>query len=80
MLPQKAKELSKMMGISFDPSLSWVQQWQERQGIVFKQLHGIKQHHDSVAAEPSVSNLWPDIHSKYAASDIYNCNETELYF
>ena len=68
------------MGISFDPSISWVQWWRERQGIVFKRQHGEKQDHDSVAAEHWVSNVWPDIHSKYAASDIYNCDETGLYF
>ena len=24
--------------------------------------------------------VWPDIHSKYAASDIYNCDKISLYF
>ena len=80
MLQQKAKDLAQTMGISFDPSISWVQRWRERQGIVFKRQHGKKQDHDSVTAEHWVSNVWPDIHSKYAASDIYNCDETGLDF
>ena len=80
MLQQKAKDLAQTMGISFDSSISWVQRWQERQGIVFKRQHGKKQDHDSGAAEHWVSNVWPDIHSKYAASDIYNCDETGLDF
>ena len=80
MLQQKAKDLAQSMGISFDPSLSWVQRWREHQGIVFKRQHGEKQDHDSAAAEHWVSNVWPDIQSKYDACDIYNCDETGLYF
>ena len=76
MLQQKAEDLAQSMGISFDPSLSWVQRWRERQGIVFKTQHGEKQDHDSAAAEHWVSNVWPDIQSKYDACDIYNCDET----
>ena len=47
MLRQKAKDLSQKMGLSFEPSLSWVQRWRDRQGIVFKRQHGVKQDHDN---------------------------------
>ena len=57
MLQQKAKDLGQTIDVSFDPSLSWVQRWQEHQGIVFKWQHGEKQDHDSVAAEHWMSNM-----------------------
>ena len=36
MLREKAKDLGKIMNVDFDPSLSWVTRWRERNLIVFK--------------------------------------------
>ena len=80
MLQQKAKDLGKTMGISFDPTLSWVQQRRKCQVIVSKWQHDKKQNHNSEAAEYWASNVWPYIHFRYVVSDIYNCDKTGLYF
>ena len=80
MLREKAKDLGKIMKVDFDQSPSWVTRWQERNLIVFKRKHGEKQDHDSEAAENWMVSVWPKIHRRYSASEIYNCNETGLYF
>ena len=49
MLREKAKDLGKIMNVDFDPSLSWVTQWQECNLIVFKRKHGEKQDHSEAA-------------------------------
>ena len=80
MLREKAKNFGKIMNVNFDPSSSWVTHWRERNLIVFKRKHGEKQDHDSEAAENWIASVWPKIHERYSASEIYNCDETGLYF
>ena len=80
MLREKAKDFGKIMNIDFDPSLSWVTRWRERNLIVFKRKHGEKQDHDSEAAENWITSVWPKIQDDYSPSEIYNCDETGLYF
>ena len=80
MLHEKAKDLGKIMKVDFDPSLSWVTWWQEHNLIVFKHKHGEKQDHDSEVAENWIVSVWPKIQERYSASEIYNCDETGLYF
>jgi len=64
----------------FDPSPSWMQRWRERNFIVFKRQHGEKQDYDSAAAEHWLTSVWPRIQDRYAASEIYNCDETGVYY
>ena len=80
MLREKAKNFGKIMNLNFDPSSSWVTRWRERNLIVFKRKHGEKQDHDSEAAENWIASVWPKVHERYSASEIYNCDETGLYF
>ena len=54
--------------------------WRERNLIVFKRKHGEKQDHDFEAAENWIVSVWPKIHKRYSASEIYNCDEIGLYF
>jgi len=39
-----------------------------------------KQDHNSEAAEHWLTSVWPRIQDRYAASEIYNCDETGLYY
>ena len=80
MLLGKAKDLGKLMNDDFNPSPSWIQRWRERNLIVFKRQHGEKQDHDSEAAEHWLTSVWPRIQDHYAVSEIYNCDETCLYY
>ena len=81
MLHEKAISLGKELGLTdFNPSLSWVQRWRQRKGIVFKKQHGEKQDHDAVGADHWIMNVWPEYNVKYAPCDVYNCDETGLYF
>ena len=79
MLREKAKDLGKIMK-DFDSSPSWVTCWRERNFIVFKHKHDEKQDHDSEAAENWIVSVCPKIHEFYSAPEIYNCDETGLYF
>ena len=47
---------------------------------MFKKQHGEKLDHDSSGAYDWITGVWPEISAKYVAKDIYNCDETGLYF
>ena len=80
MLCEKSKDLGKIMKVDFDLSLSWVTRWRECNLIIFKRKHGEKQDHDSEVAKNWIVSVWPKIQEHYSASEIYNCDETGLYF
>ena len=77
---RESKNFGKIINVNFDPSSSWVTRWRERNLIVFKRKHGEKQDHNSEATENWIVSVWPKIHERYSASEIYNCDKTGLYF
>ena len=80
MLREKAKNLGKHMGIDFNPSVSWVTRWRERNFISFTSKHRRKLNCNSAADKHWLNSVWPKIQERFAASEIYNCDETGLYF
>ncbi|XP_041361927.1 tigger transposable element-derived protein 4-like [Gigantopelta aegis] len=80
-LAEKAKDLAKHLHKEdFNPTNGWLSRWKERHNIVYKRLHGEKKDADLVAADKWTQTVLPDILKTYEADDIYNADETGLYY
>nr|CAB3238194.1 dihydrolipoyl dehydrogenase, mitochondrial [Phallusia mammillata] len=80
LLRKKAKDFALLLGEDFNPSMSWVTRWRERHSIFLKRQDEVKLYQDSEATEQWITSVWPSIQERYSASEIYNCDETGIYF
>ena len=81
MLKCKAEELAKKLGHDdFKATDGWLSRWKFRHDIKFKKAHGEKESADGAGAEDWKSTKLPEIHEKFQADDIYNADETGLYY
>ena len=58
----------------------WFNRWKKRENIVYKRPHGEQKDADFSAANVWIENEWPKIIEEYAPEDIYNADETGLYY
>ena len=80
-LAEKSEALAKLMKKDdFKATDGWLSRWKKRQNIGFKRLHGESKDADTTAADNWVSNVLPGLLRDYDANDIYNADETALYF
>ena len=81
LLRAKAEDLAKSLGkTDFVASDGWLSRWKVRHGIVYKRMHGEKQDADFDGAEDWTSRVLPEYLSNYGPDDIYNADETGLYY
>lgn len=81
MLKEKAVELARRMGHDeFVATDGWLSRWKNRRDIKFKKAHGEKASANSVEAEKWSLTRIPALLERYALEDIYNADETGLYF
>lgn len=80
-LQQKAIDFACILGHDdFKASNSWLQGFKSRHGVVGKVVSGESASADSDAAASWVAKKLPGIFSHYEAADIYNADETALFF
>jgi hypothetical protein len=80
-LRQKAEDLAKKMGIdNFIASEGWFHRWKKRENIVYKQTYGEQKDADFSTAENWIKTVWPKIISEYTPDNIYNADETGLFY
>ena len=58
----------------------WLSRWKARHNIKFKKAHGEKDSADKVGAEECKSTKIPILLQNFCADDIYNADETGLYY
>ena len=81
LLKAKAEDLARNLGkTDFVASDGWLSRWKARHGVMHKRMHGEKQDADNAAAEDWTANILPELLSKYGPDDIYNADETGLYY
>lgn len=81
MLQQKAKDLAVVLGVEdFTAGTGWLQRFKDRYGIVGKVVAGEGATVDMDIVSKWVSEKWPDITSRYNPSDIFNTDETALFW
>lgn len=80
-LRAKAEQLASVMGKeNFKATNGWFSRWRKRENLVYKKPQGEQREADHVAADSWIKEVWPTIISEYAPADIYNADETALYF
>lgn len=77
----KNNDLAKKMGeINFNATDGWLTRWKDRHDIVYKKLHGEKQDADASGADYWIETTWPTVLNKYGPENIFNLDETGLYY
>ena len=80
-LEMKAEEFAHKLGRpDFVAMDGWLSRWKARHRIKFKRAHGEKSSADAEAAEEWMSTILPQLLNEYDPEDIYNANETGLYY
>ncbi|XP_051784749.1 tigger transposable element-derived protein 4-like [Erpetoichthys calabaricus] len=77
----QANQLDVSFGIEgFNATNGWPERWKQRENIQFKQQHGETQDIDESGAERWIVEVLPDIIKEYDEHDIFNADETGLYW
>lgn len=81
LMRQKAEEFAKEMGkTNFTPTEGWFNRWKRRENIVYKRVNGEGKRANISSAEMWIKTEWPKIIAEYSPEDIYNADETGIYF
>ena len=81
MIQQKAMEYARELGhVQFTASSGWLQNFKDRHNIAFRAICG-----ESEAVSPEdvtewITHVLPDLIKDYASSDIFNADETGLFY
>jgi len=80
-LRAKAEKFANDLGdTSFKPSNGWLDRWKKRYNIVYKKLYWEKIDSDGPSVEIWLSSILFDISRRYKPDDIFNTDETGLYW
>ena len=80
-LKAKEEEFADKLGHpGFVATNGWLSRWKVRHQIKFKHAHGEKSSADVEAAEEWISTVLPQLLQEYEPEDIYNADETGLYY
>jgi len=81
LLQQKVEELGKKMGKEgFVVTNGWLYRWRKRVNLEYRKPHGEAGEADHSAAHQWLLEEWPKLVAEYPPSDIYNADETGLYY
>nr|XP_037280081.1 tigger transposable element-derived protein 6-like [Rhipicephalus microplus] len=81
MIEQKAKDLAFLLGRSdFQGGSGWLQGFKERHDIVNKAVTGESKAADLDSVQKWLEENWRDIAARYRAQDIFNADETALFW
>lgn len=82
-LQEKAEEFSRLLSTNNETSVcskSWIDRFKKRYHISSSKIHGEAA---SVSAETTrdwLNNIWPDLRRDYSNNDIFNGDETGLFY
>ena len=80
-LRDKAEDLAKKLGHDeFKASSGWLSRLLKRRDISRKKKHGEAQSSDFQASTDWLKDVWPQLRERYSSDDIFNCDETGLYY
>lgn len=76
-----AEEIAKKFGATdFRASEGWLDRWKKRHGVVFKSAAGESAAVGIRALDSWIKDVWPALSRGYNPSDIFNADETGLFF
>jgi len=79
MLQEKSKQIAEMHGFDFKGSNGWLEKFRKRNNISFKSVCGEAASVDEEAVDNWKAKI-PEIIANYAECDIFNADETGLFY
>ena len=79
-IKEKAASFTVSLCVEFEPSNGWLMCWKQANNVSFKKFHAEKAAADGAAAGNWIKNVLPDLLANYAEKDIYNADETGLFY
>lgn len=77
----KAEFYATELGIAdFKASEGWLSKWKQRHDINYGQISGEARDVDRNITHGWLENVWPDLKARYSADDIFNADETGLFY
>ncbi len=80
LLREKANDLARKMGKNFQATEGWFNRWKARENIVYRKACGEQRDADVKGADVWLKEEWPRLAARYAPDDVYNADETALYY
>ena len=81
LLEEKAESLAKSLGVpGFEAYNGWLYRWKEHHDLSYKKMHGESSDADLKSAEKWLSDVLPNLIQGWSPEDIYNCDETGLFY
>ena len=65
---------------NFEATNGWLQRWKERNNLSYKKLHGEQASADVEVGSQWIMNVLPTLLDGCSSVDLYNCDETGLYY
>lgn len=80
-LIEKADEIAKQEKIEgFTCNASWIDRFRKRNNIVFSTISGESKSVDMSTVDGWIENVWPNIKKEFSDRNIFNCDETALFY
>jgi len=77
----KAEEFGKSLGEhNFKASNGWLDKWKNRHDIIFRVVSGESAVVSDEKLDTWLRDKWPNLRGSYLEKDIFNCDETGLFF
>uniref|UniRef100_A0A914XFN0 HTH CENPB-type domain-containing protein n=1 Tax=Plectus sambesii TaxID=2011161 RepID=A0A914XFN0_9BILA len=81
MIQEEAKKFAQKLDIpDFEPSNGWLGRWKTKENVTFHKIQGETGAADQAGAAQWVKNVLPNLLADYDAKNIYNADETGLYY
>lgn len=80
LLMEKAAKIAEVAGVNFTPTVGWFARWKKRNGLVFATLRGEAAEADTSRADDFLKKDWPDLLKQFQPKDVFNTDETAIYF
>jgi hypothetical protein len=77
---QEFADREEIQPVGESVSLGWIQAWRKEHHIIFNSFQGESGSADSTAGEQWISTTYQEICAKYMPDEIWNCDETGLYW
>lgn len=80
LLKEKAEEFGRLLGENFTCSNGWLDRFKQRHGINFGKVSGEAKSVSLEVTDEWVTKQWPKIREGYADDEIYNADETGVFY
>ena len=79
-LQAKAEDFAKLFNKDFICSVGWLERFKKRHNIICGKISGEAAEVSTTVIEQWINVVWPEKKEEYAEEDIFNCDETGIFY